>query len=119
MKKEIVDKKPNQNLVDKKTSEKKPVDENQAINKHPKYFNDAKFTCACGASFTAGSTSPEVRVEICSNCHPYYTGKSKLVDTAGRVDRFKNLLEKQRIAKEKIAQQKKTKNQSLKKKTKK
>jgi len=71
------------------------------IAKHPKYYKDAKFSCACGANFTAGSTEPEVHVEICSNCHPYYTGKSKLVDTAGRVDRFKNLLEKQKILKEK------------------
>ena len=65
-------------------------------NIHPKYNKDAKFICACGASFSAGSTTDGLHVEICSDCHPYYTGKSKLVDTAGRVDRFKNLVEKQK-----------------------
>jgi large subunit ribosomal protein L31 len=68
---------------------------------HPKYNSKAKFSCACGASFEAGSTSDGLHVEICSNCHPYYTGKSKLVDTAGRVDRFKTLLEKQKKLQEK------------------
>ena len=56
---------------------------------HPTYHKDAKFSCACGNSFTSGSTRPEIRVEICSKCHPFYTGKQKLVDTAGIVDRFK------------------------------
>ncbi|MBU6447771.1 50S ribosomal protein L31 [Patescibacteria group bacterium] len=56
---------------------------------HPQYFANAKFTCACGNTFTSGSTKPEVHVEICSNCHPFYTGKQKLVDTAGVVDKFK------------------------------
>jgi large subunit ribosomal protein L31 len=63
---------------------------------HPKYYSKAKFSCACGANFEVGSTKEFLNTEICSNCHPYYTGKSKLVDTAGRVDRFKNLLEKQK-----------------------
>ncbi len=70
---------------------------------HPKYNKNAKFSCACGAGFTAGSTIDELHVEICSNCHPFYTGKSKLVDTAGRVDRFKNLLEKREALKGKSA----------------
>jgi len=61
---------------------------------HPEYFPAAKVTCSCGNTFTLGSTMPEIRVEICSNCHPLYTGKMKLVDTAGRVDRFKSRLEK-------------------------
>ncbi len=56
---------------------------------HPQYYSDAKFTCACGNTFTSGSTKPEIHVEICSNCHPFYTGKQKLVDTAGVVDKFK------------------------------
>lgn len=56
---------------------------------HPTYYPDAKITCACGASFTAGSTEKEIHVEICSMCHPYYTGKEKLLDTAGRVDKFR------------------------------
>ncbi|MBT3785724.1 50S ribosomal protein L31 [bacterium] len=55
---------------------------------HPKSYL-AKFSCACGAEFEALSTSELVKLEICSACHPYYTGKQKFVDIAGRVDRFK------------------------------
>lgn len=58
-------------------------------NLHPTYYTDAKVICACGNSFTTGSTKQELRVEICSACHPFYTGKQKLVDTAGRVERFR------------------------------
>ena len=56
---------------------------------HPKYYPEAKVSCVCGNKFTIGSTKPELEVEICSNCHPFYTGKSKIVDVAGRVERFK------------------------------
>ena len=56
---------------------------------HPNYFPQAKVICACGNTFTTGSTVAELRVEICSACHPFFTGKQKLVDTAGRVERFK------------------------------
>lgn len=55
---------------------------------HPTYHEDATVTCSCGAKYTIGSTMPEFKVEICSNCHPFYTGKQKLVDTEGRVDKF-------------------------------
>lgn len=55
---------------------------------HPKYFTDAKVTCACGNTFTVGSTQKEIEVDICANCHPFYTGEQKLVDTAGRVEKF-------------------------------
>ena len=56
---------------------------------HPPYFA-AKVTCAgCGATFTTGATVEEIRVNVCSNCHPFYTGKQKFVDAEGRVDRFK------------------------------
>ncbi len=58
---------------------------------HPQYFPEAKAVCACGNTFTVGSTKPELNVEICSACHPFYTGKEKLVDTAGRVERFRKL----------------------------
>ena len=61
---------------------------------HPKYYNNAKITCSCGAVFEVGSTQKELEIEICSQCHPFYTGKKKVVDTAGRVDRFKKLTEK-------------------------
>lgn len=55
---------------------------------HPTYTAKAKVTCACGNSFTVGSTLPEIQVEICSNCHPFFTGKQKLVDTSRRVEKF-------------------------------
>ncbi len=57
-------------------------------NMHPTWFPEAKVTCACGETFTTGSTLPEIRVEICSNCHPLYTGTQKFVDTLGQVERF-------------------------------
>ena len=55
---------------------------------HPKYYPEAKATCACGSIFLVGSTLPEIKVEICSQCHPLYTGNEKIMDTAGRVERF-------------------------------
>jgi len=67
-------------------------------NIHPTYYADAKVVCACGKSFTTGSTVKELHIEICSNCHPFYTGKDKLIDTAGRVDRFKKIVSKQESA---------------------
>ena len=56
---------------------------------HPKYFPDAKVMCACGNSFTTGSTQPILKVEVCSKCHPFFTGEQRIIDTAGRVERFK------------------------------
>ncbi len=56
---------------------------------HPKYYADAKVICACGNTFTTGATVPEIHVEICGSCHPFYTGTMRFVDTAGRVDSFK------------------------------
>jgi large subunit ribosomal protein L31 len=56
---------------------------------HPKYFPKAEVVCGCGNKFTVGSTVEHIRVEICNKCHPYYTGKQSLIDTAGRVERFK------------------------------
>ena len=58
---------------------------------HPKYYSEAKVKCACGHTFTTGSTVKKIEVEICGHCHPFYTGKEKLIDTAGRVDRFKKI----------------------------
>jgi large subunit ribosomal protein L31 len=57
---------------------------------HPTYFDGSKTTCACGAVFAFGSTKEAISVEICSACHPFYTGNDKVLDTAGRVERFKN-----------------------------
>ena len=54
---------------------------------HPKYVTSV-VTCGCGNKFETRSTRPEIKVEICSNCHPFYTGQQKFVDTAGRVEKF-------------------------------
>lgn len=56
---------------------------------HPKYNEAIKVTCACGNAFETGSTIDKIDVEVCSNCHPFYTGKQKLLDAAGRVDKFR------------------------------
>ena len=79
---------------------------------HPKYQEKAKVICACGNEFTVGSTVPEIHVELCSVCHPFYTGKQKLVDTAGRVDRFKQRMAKKAEA-AKSRKGKKAKKQAL------
>ena len=60
---------------------------------HPTWYNDAKVTCVCGNTFTTGSTMPEIRVEICSACHPFYTGTQKFVDTQGQVEKFSKTVE--------------------------
>lgn len=69
-------------------------------NIHPEYYSDAKIICSCGSVLETGSTLKEMHVEICSQCHPFYTGKKKVVDTTGRVDRFKKLSERAKAAKE-------------------
>jgi large subunit ribosomal protein L31 len=61
---------------------------------HPKYYSNTKVKCSCGADFEVGSTIPDIKVEICSSCHPLYTGNKRIVDTAGRVDRFQARLKK-------------------------
>lgn len=58
------------------------------VDIHPKYFPEAKIVCACGNIVTVGSTVPEILIELCSKCHPFYTGKQKLIDTARRVEKF-------------------------------
>lgn len=55
---------------------------------HPNYYPEAKVVCACGNTFTTGSTKPEIHVDICSACHPFFTGEMRFVDTMGRVERF-------------------------------
>jgi large subunit ribosomal protein L31 len=62
-------------------------------NIHPDYF-ETTIQCACGHSVEVGSTKKDIRVEICSQCHPFFTGKQKLVDTAGRIERFRKKYEK-------------------------
>ena len=83
---------------------------------HPKYFV-ATVTCACGNTFTTGSTREKLEVEICSNCHPFYTGKQKLIDTAGIVDRFKARLGKKSEMQQARAAQKAAKAAKVAKKT--
>jgi large subunit ribosomal protein L31 len=55
---------------------------------HPKWYPETKVVCACGNTWTTGSTVPEIRTDVCSNCHPFYTGEQRIVDTEGQVDRF-------------------------------
>jgi len=94
---------------------------------HPKYNADAKITCSCGNIIKTGSTVKEMEIEICSACHPFYTGKKKLVDSTGRVDRFQRRLKRSAELKEtqkkkvvkarKVVKKSDKKNESDKKKT--
>jgi large subunit ribosomal protein L31 len=56
---------------------------------HPEYYPEAQITCSCGNTYTTGSTKPSLRVEICNQCHPFYTGEQRIVDTEGRVERLR------------------------------
>jgi large subunit ribosomal protein L31 len=56
---------------------------------HPQYYPEARVICACGSVFTTGSTRKEIHVELCSKCHPFFTGERRMMDTAGRVERFR------------------------------
>jgi len=69
---------------------------------HPKYYPEAKIKCACGAKFIVGSTRELTEVEICSNCHPLYTGKQKFIDTAGRLERYEKMVAKSSALKKNI-----------------
>lgn len=71
---------------------------------HPQYYPKTKITCNCGASFEIGSTQESIKVEVCSNCHPFYTGKSNLIDTAGRVERFQVMRQKAQELKQQRSQ---------------
>lgn len=81
-------------------------------NIHPQWYPNAKITCTCGNSFIAGSTKPEIQVELCSACHPFFTGEMKFVDTQGRVERFQT---KQKSAKSLTYIKKRDKKRLLKK----
>lgn len=61
---------------------------------HPEWYPEAKVTCACGNTFVTGATQPEIRTDVCSACHPFFTGEQRIVDTAGQVERFMRRLEK-------------------------
>jgi len=85
---------------------------------HPQYFVDAVITCSCGAEFHTGATKEAMSIETCSQCHPAYTGKQKIVDSTGRVERFKQLAKKakERQSKIKDAKSKEEKNEQRRKK---
>jgi len=63
-------------------------------NIHPQYYENAEVTCACGRKFYVGSTKPQIKIEICSFCHPFYTGAHKFVDKAGRVEKFQEKMKR-------------------------
>jgi large subunit ribosomal protein L31 len=63
---------------------------------HPKYYDKATIQCACGNTFNIGSTKEFMEIEICSNCHPFYTGKEKIIDSMGRVEKFRKRMEKKK-----------------------
>jgi large subunit ribosomal protein L31 len=79
-------------------------------NIHPQWYPEARVICACGNTWTVGSTVPELRTDVCSACHPFYTGEQRIVDTEGQVDRFmKRLLERdRRLAEEEAREQERT-----------
>ena len=82
---------------------------------HPKYYSNAKITCSCGNSFEVGSTQKELEVEVCSDCHPFYTGTARFIDTAGRVDKFKEKVKKAKDLQTKTKNKVKTKEKKDKK----
>lgn len=91
---------------------------------HPNWYPEAKVICACGNTFTVGASVPEIHVEVCYNCHPFYTGTMKFVDSTGRVDAFKarqagatkkvvSKAEKRRLKREKRLQEERERPESL------
>jgi large subunit ribosomal protein L31 len=91
-------------------------------NLHPEYFKEATISCACGATYEIGSTVKSINTELCAACHPFYTGKQKIIDTARRVEKFEARLNKQtnekggkKVKKEKRSAQKKAKREEAEK----
>ncbi|PIR59266.1 MAG: 50S ribosomal protein L31 [Candidatus Pacebacteria bacterium CG10_big_fil_rev_8_21_14_0_10_56_10] len=76
---------------------------------HPQWHHDTVVTCACGHTFTTGSTRQSIQVEICSQCHPFFTGEMKFVDTQGRVDRFMQKVERAKVSQQAGGQSKRAK----------
>jgi len=74
-------------------------------NIHPLYYFDAVVTCACGNTFTTGSTKQKIQVEVCAACHPFYTGQARFIDTQGRVERFQQKQAKSVTYKKKVKKQ--------------
>lgn len=65
-------------------------------NIHPQYYPEAKVKCACGNKFVVGSTLPEINTEVCSKCHPFFSGKAKVIDTAGKIEKFNERMGKKK-----------------------
>lgn len=80
---------------------------------HPKYYPNARMICACGNTWTTGSTQAELKVDICSACHPFYTGEQRIVDTAGQVDRFMKRLERTAETSEQVRLQQETQRRAM------
>lgn len=76
---------------------------------HPQYFDNCQVTCACGNKFTTGSTVEKIEVDVCSKCHPFFTGQQKFVDIKGRIDKFKEKVVKGKAYSDKKATKKSTK----------
>ena len=76
---------------------------------HPQYFDDAKVSCACGNTFTTGATVPEIHLDVCNKCHPFFTGEMKFVDTLGKVEKFQQAQKKAQEIKAKKQEVEKTK----------
>lgn len=76
---------------------------------HLKYHPKATINCSCGAKFVVGSTEEKMQIEICSQCHPLYTGKQKFIDTAGRLERYKKIIKKSKALKDSKVKTKKKK----------
>lgn len=72
---------------------------------HPKWYPEAKVICACGNVIITGATKPEIRTDVCSQCHPFFTGEQRIVDTAGQVERFMRRLEKGEAARTRLEQE--------------
>jgi len=73
---------------------------------HPEFYPEAKVICACGNSWTVGSTQPEIRTDVCSECHPFFTGEQRMLDTGGQVERFLKKLERRKKKMAEIEQRK-------------
>ncbi|MCL4360571.1 50S ribosomal protein L31 [Patescibacteria group bacterium] len=78
-------------------------------NIHPQWFPNARVSCACGNTFTVGATKEVIQVEICSKCHPFFTGEMKFIDTLGRVERFQQKQQVAKVAAASLAEKKKKK----------
>lgn len=85
---------------------------------HPQFYSDATVTCACGYTFTTGSTKKNIFVEVCSRCHPLYTGQHRYIDTKGKVEQFEKKRQQAEIFKKELKQKRTNKKTTSEKKTK-